>query len=76
MDVCWMYVEYVFSRSQWWRNYWSVLWKELLKTNQQELRIEKVIKRKGGKVYVKSKGYDSSFNSWLNKKDLRCDYNV
>ena len=50
--------------------------KELLKTNQQEFRIEKVIKRKGGKVYIKSKGYDSSFNSWLNKKDLRCDYNV
>ena len=28
------------------------------KTNQQEFRIEKVIKRKGDKLYVKWKGYD------------------
>ena len=48
--------------------------KELLKTNQQEFKIEKVIKRKGGKVYIKSKGYDSSFNGWLNKKDLITTY--
>ena len=44
--------------------------KELQKTNQQEFRIEKVIKRKGDKLYVKWKGYDSSFNSWIDKKDL------
>ena len=44
--------------------------KELQKTNQQEFRIEKVIKRKGGKLYVKWNGYDSSFNSWIDKKDL------
>ena len=44
--------------------------KELQKTNQQELRIEKVIKRKGDKLYVKWKGYNSSFNSWIDKKDL------
>ena len=37
--------------------------KELQKTNQQEFRIERVIKRKGDKLYVKWKGYDSSFNS-------------
>ena len=43
--------------------------KELQKTNQQEFRIEKVIKRKGDKLYVKWKGYDSSFNSWIDKKD-------
>ena len=34
--------------------------KELQKTNQKEFRIEKVIKRKGDKLYVKWKGYDSS----------------
>ena len=34
--------------------------KELQKTNQQEFRIEKVIKRKGDKLYVKWKGYDNS----------------
>ena len=44
--------------------------KELRKTNQQEARIEKVIKRKADKSYVKWKGYDSSFNSWIDKKDL------
>ena len=36
--------------------------KELQKTNQHEFRIEKVIKRKGDKLYVKWKGYDNSFN--------------
>ena len=44
--------------------------KELKKTNQQEFRIEKVIKRKGDKLYVKWKGYDNLFNSWIDKKDL------
>ena len=44
--------------------------KELRKTSQEKFRIEKVIKRKGDKFYVKWKGYDDSFNSWINKKDL------
>ena len=43
--------------------------KELQKTNQQELRIEKVIKRKGDKLYVQWKGCNSSFNSWIDEKD-------
>ena len=42
--------------------------KELQKTNQKEFRIEKVIKSKGDKSYVKWKGYDSSYNSWIDKK--------
>ena len=42
--------------------------KELQKTNQEEIRIEKAVKRKGNKIYVKWKGYDSSFNSWIDKK--------
>ena len=37
--------------------------KELQKANQQKVRIEKVIKKKGNKLYVKWKGYDNSFNS-------------
>ena len=41
---------------------------ELQKTNQREFRIEKVIKRKGDKLYVKWKGYNNSFNSWIDKK--------
>ena len=44
--------------------------KELQKTNQEEFRIEKVIKRKGDKLYVKWKGYDNLFNSWIDKKDI------
>ena len=39
--------------------------RELQKTNQKEFRVEKVIKRKGDKLYVKWKGYDSSFNPIL-----------
>ena len=31
--------------------------KELQKTNQKEFRIQKVIKRKGDKLYVKWQGY-------------------
>ena len=27
--------------------------------------MQKVIKRKGDKLYVKWKGYDNSFNSWI-----------
>ena len=42
--------------------------KELQKTNQEEFRIEKVIKTKGDKIHVKWKGYDNSFNSWIDKK--------
>ena len=42
--------------------------KELQKTNPKEFRIEKVIKRKGNKLYVKWKGYNNSFNSWMDKK--------
>ena len=41
--------------------------KELQKTNQQGFRIEKVIKRKGNKLYVKWEGYDN-FNSWIDEK--------
>ena len=44
--------------------------KNCKKTNQKEFRTEKVLKRKGDKLYVKWKGYDNSFNSWINKKDI------
>ena len=37
--------------------------KELQKINQQKLKIEKVVKKKGNKLYVKWKGYDNSFDS-------------
>ena len=44
--------------------------KTLPKINQKELRIEKVIKRKGNKLYVKWKGCNNSFDSWIDKKDI------
>ena len=43
---------------------------ELQKIDQQEFRIKKVIKKKGNRLYVKWKRYGSSFNSWIDKKDL------
>ena len=44
--------------------------KELQKINQHEFRTEKVIKKKDYKLYVKWNGCDSSFNSWIDKKDI------
>ena len=44
--------------------------KKLRKIDQEEFRIEKVIKEKSDKLYVKWKGYDNSFNSRIDKKDL------
>ena len=42
--------------------------KELRKINKEELRIEKVIKKKSDKLNGKWKGCDNSFNSWIDKK--------
>ena len=44
--------------------------KELQKTNQKKFRTEKVLKKKSDTLHVKWKGYDNSFNSWIDKKDL------
>ena len=44
--------------------------KELQKTNRKEFRIEKVKKRKGDKLNVKQKGYNNSFNSWIDEKGV------
>ena len=44
--------------------------KNCKKKNQKEFRIEKMIKRKADKMYIKWKGYDYLFNSWIDKKDL------
>ena len=42
--------------------------KELQKTSQTKFRTKKVIKKKCDKLYLKWKGYDNSFNSWLIRK--------
>ena len=44
--------------------------RELQKTNKKDFRVEKVIKRKNNKLYVKRKGYDNSCNSWIDKKEI------
>ena len=48
--------------------------KELQKASQEKLRLEKVLKRKGDKLYIKWKGYHNSFNSWIDKKDLEWNF--
>ena len=40
------------------------------KANQKEFRVKKLTKRKGDKLYVKWKGYDNSFSSWIDRKDI------
>ena len=32
--------------------------------------MEKVLKRKGDKLYIKWKAYDNRFNSWIDKNDF------
>ena len=39
-------------------------------TYQTKFRNEKLIKQKGNKLYIKWKGYDNLFNSWIGKKDI------
>ena len=50
--------------------------KELLLTKNTtgEYIIEKILKTNKDKIYVKWRGYDSSFNSWINKK--YCNKNI
>ena len=44
--------------------------KDLQKTNPEESRVEKVIKKNGNKLCVKYKGYNENFNIGINKKKL------
>ena len=43
---------------------------EFQKTNLKEFRVEKGIKKECDKLYVKWKGYNISFNSWIDKADI------
>ena len=50
---------------------------ELQKTNFKKddlYIIEKILKTSNDKTYVKWKNYDSSFNSWVNKSDIKNIY--
>ena len=57
------------------------LWKIIAKKYSRKIRIEKVLKRKDDKLYIKWKGYDNRLNSLVDKKDLewnvmKCNLNV
>ena len=43
---------------------------ELQKTKQEVFRVEKVLKRKNGKLFVKWKGYPNTENCWIDEKDI------
>ena len=43
---------------------------ELQKTKQDLYTIEKILKTNKDKIYVKWRGYDNSFNSWINKNNV------
>ena len=43
---------------------------ELQKTNLTLYVIEKTIKTKNDNLFVKWRGYNNSFNSWIDKKDV------
>ena len=42
--------------------------KKLQKPNPKDIRVEKVIKRKGNDLYGKWKGDDNSFDKWIDNK--------
>ena len=65
--VPWTYVISDLKGEEMFRTFYE---KELQKPNPKEFKVEKVIKRKDDKLYVKWKGYDNSFNSWTDKKDI------
>ena len=44
--------------------------KELQKTSQEKFSIEKVLKRKGDKLFIEWKGCDRLLNSRIDKKTL------
>ena len=43
---------------------------QLTKNTTEEYIIEKILKTKNNKIYVKWRRYDSSFNSWINKNTV------
>ena len=60
----WKYVLEDLNRE---KNFGAYYVKKLQKTNQTKFRVEKLIKRKGDKLYVKWKGYYNLFNTWIDK---------
>ena len=44
---------------------------QLTKNIKGEYIIEKILKTKGNQMYVKCRGYNNNFNSWVNKYDIK-----
>ena len=44
---------------------------QLTKNTTGEYIIEKILKTKGNNIFVKWRSYDSSFNSWVKKSDIK-----
>ena len=44
--------------------------KKIAKNQSRIIQNRKSLKKKRDKLYVKWKGYDNRFNSWIDKKDL------
>jgi len=48
---------------------------EIYKTNHpNDYLVEKIVRRKGNRVFVKWLGFDNTHNSWINIKDIRKSY--
>ena len=48
----------------------KILWKRTSKTKPKRIQDRKGDLRKVNKIYVKWKGYNNSFNSWIDKNDV------
>ena len=51
----------------------GIFYKKIIANNKlkkRKKRIQKVIKRKSDKLYVKWKNYNNSFNSWTDEKEI------
>ena len=59
---------YVINDLNWEEIIGKIYEKELQKTNQKEFIMEKVIQRKGDKLYVTWKRYNNLMNSGINNK--------
>ena len=53
-----------------WTCFISDLKCEIRRTGKTGFRVEKVIQRKGDRLYVKWKGFDNLFKSWINMNDI------
>ena len=45
--------------------------KNCKKQIEKNFELKKVVERKGNKLYFKWKEYNNSFNSWIDKKDVK-----